>query len=354
MSDEPRAIAPKPISPEPPAPAPDRDADVAIRIEGLTVGFPDDRRRLYVPVVEEVSFTVRHNEILGLVGESGSGKTQASLAMLGLTQPPGRVLEGRVLIDGHDILTAPEAAKREIRGRKAAMIFQSPRSALNPLISVGAQLVRIYIRHRQLSKRAAREAALTMLGQVGITGPERVFRSYPHQLSGGMAQRVMIGMMVACNPRVLIADEPTTGLDVTIQAQIFELIQTMQVETGMSVLLITHDLGVVAEICDRVAVMQAGRVVEIAPVDRLFAQPGHPYTVRLLSAMMRPDQARMPISEYPAGPAELPIVTAGQRRRAVSVDDWAETGAEDPVMVEIAPDHYVLSHPEATLAAGEG
>ncbi len=315
-----------------------------VRIERLTIAFPDERQQRLVPVVQDVSLDIRRNEILGLVGESGSGKTQTSLAILGLTRPPGRVVAGRIEIDGENIVGMNDAELRRIRGHKVAMIFQSPRAALNPLMTIGDQIGRIYQRHHGLDRRAAREAALTMLRKVGIAGPERVARSYPHQLSGGMAQRVMIGMMVACGPQLLIADEPTTGLDVTIQAQIFELIQEVQRETHMSVLLITHDLGVVAETCDRVAVMQAGRIVEIAPVDDLFAHPVHPYTQRLLGSMLRPDVPPDLSSERAVVPAVASFVADGREYRAVSVDAWANEGAGPPVMIELAPGHCVLAH----------
>jgi ABC-type dipeptide/oligopeptide/nickel transport system ATPase component len=315
-----------------------------VRIERLTIAFPDERQERLIPVVQDVSLDIRRNEILGLVGESGSGKTQTSLAILGLTRSPGRVVAGRIEIEGENIVGMDEAALRRIRGRKVAMIFQSPRTALNPLMTIGDQLGRIYQRHHGLDKRAAREAALLMLRKVGIAGPERVARSYPHQLSGGMAQRVMIGMMVACGPQLLIADEPTTGLDVTIQAQIFELIQEVQRETHMAVLLITHDLGVVAETCDRVAVMQAGRVVEIAPVDDLFSRPVHPYTQRLLGAMLRPDVPPDFGSERASVPPATSFIVDGRECRAISVDAWESEGAGPPLMVELAPGHSVLAH----------
>ena len=184
-----------------------------------------------------------------------------------------------------------------------------------------------------------------MLRRVGIAGPDRVACSYPHQLSGGMAQRVMIGMMLACGPELLIADEPTTGLDVTIQSQIFDLIRAVQAETRMSVLLITHDLGVVAETCDRVAVMQLGRLVEVAPVDELFARPRHPYTARLLGAILRPDRPPEAAREEDRGADAAEFDVAGQRYRAVAVDRWADAGVASPQLVEVAPGHLVLCHP---------
>jgi ABC-type dipeptide/oligopeptide/nickel transport system ATPase component len=304
-------------------------------------------------VVNDVSFTIRRHEILGLVGESGSGKTQTALSILGLTRAPGRVVGGRVVVDGEDVVGMDEAGLRRIRGKKAAMIFQSPRTSLNPLMTVGDQIGRVYRRQRGVGKEEARAASLAMLRRVGVAGPERVAASYPHQLSGGMAQRVMIGMIVACGPELLIADEPTTGLDVTIQAQVFDLIAEVQAETGMSVLLITHDLGVVAETCHHVAVMQSGRIVEVAPVDELFARPRHPYTIRLLGAMLRPD--RPPDATTDAAPiaVEESIEVGDRRYRAVSVDAWAKAGVTAPEMVEVAVEHSVLCHPvEVRQAVG--
>jgi ABC-type dipeptide/oligopeptide/nickel transport system ATPase component len=331
--------------------------DTLVQIDGLTIAFPDDDDRP-TPVVHDVSFTIVRDEILGLVGESGSGKTQTALAIPGLTRPPGQVVGGRVLIDGEDVVRMDEVERRRVRGDKVAMIFQSPRTALNPLMTVGDQLDRVYARHRGLGRRAARAEALSMLRKVGIAGPARVAAAYPHQLSGGMAQRVMIGMMVACGPELLIADEPTTGLDVTIQAQIFELIEEVQAETRMSVLLITHDLGVVAETCQRVAVMQAGRLVEMAPVEDLFARPRHPYTVRLLGAILRPDLPPTPATERPVAPEALSLVVGGRRYRAVSVDAWATIGAGAAEPVEVEPGHLVLCHAEApapeTAAEAQG
>ena len=192
-----------------------------------------------------------------------------------------------------------------------------------------------------------------MLGHVGIAGPDRVARAYPHQLSGGMAQRVMIGMMLACGPELLIADEPTTGLDVTIQAQIFELIQAVQAETRMSVLLITHDLGVVAETCDRVAVMQLGRLVEVAPVDELFARPRHPYTARLLGAILRPDRPPEAAPERDRSADATEFDLAGQRYRAVAVDRWADARVTTPQLLEGAPGHLVLCHPMPAMEPAE-
>lgn len=315
------------------------------RIEHLSIGFPDERAERLVPVVRDVSFAIERNEILGLVGESGSGKTQTALAILGLTRPPGRVVSGEILVDGKNVVEMSDEGLRRIRGKKAAMIFQSPRTSLNPLMRVSDQIGRVFERHRGLGRREARAVVLEMLGSVGIEDPARVAASYPHQLSGGMAQRVMIGIMMACGAALLIADEPTTGLDVTIQAQIFELITSVQTQTGMSVLLITHDLGVVAETCDRVAVMQAGRIVEIAPVHALFASPVHPYTKRLLGSILRPDRPSEPIDLRPVFDVVETFECGSHVLEAVSVDAWAARDVGPPQMVKVGPGHVVLAHP---------
>lgn len=315
-----------------------------LSIEQLSIGFPGERDGVMQPVVRDSSFTVDRNEIVGLVGESGSGKTQTAMAILRLTRPPGEVLNGRIRLDGDDILAMNDAQLRQVRGSRAAMIFQSPRTALNPLMTAGKQVGRIYERHGGMNRKVAETATVEMLRRVGIAGPARVTGSYPHQLSGGMAQRVMIAMMLACGPELLIADEPTTGLDVTIQAQIFELIQEIQQETRMALLLITHDLGVIAEVCQQVVVMQLGRIVEIAPVATLFADPVHPYTRRLIGSILRPDLAILPKMERMAGQPPVVLTAGGVPYQAVSVDSWKSERVGRPEMLEVAPGHLVLAH----------
>ncbi|MBA2275339.1 MAG: ABC transporter ATP-binding protein, partial [Chloroflexi bacterium] len=215
-----------------------------------------------VRAVTGVDFSVRRGEIVGLVGESGCGKSVTSLSILGLINPPGRIESGEVLFDGEDLLKLREDRLRSIRGDRIAMIFQQPTSSLNPVMDVGFQLGEVLEIHRNMKRRAARQRAEELLRMVGIPDPKRRLDSHPHEMSGGMAQRVMIAMALACEPELLIADEPTTALDVTIQAQILDLMRTLQRETGTAIVLITHDLGVVAEMCDRVAVMYAGEIVE--------------------------------------------------------------------------------------------
>jgi oligopeptide/dipeptide ABC transporter ATP-binding protein len=270
-----------------------------LEVRGLGVGFQTDDGLL--TAVDDVSFSLERGRTLGLVGESGCGKSVTARALMRLLEhPSGRILRGEVRLDGRDLLPLPIEAMRQVRGREIAMIFQEPMTALNPVHRVGRQIVENLLLHEPLSPQAALKRAVELLDWVGIPAPDRRIDEYPHQLSGGMRQRVMIAMALSCNPKVLIADEPTTALDVTVQAQILDLIRRLQKQTGMAVLLITHDLGVVAETCDEVAVMYAGRLVERAPVHELFAHPLHPYTRGLLDCLPKLDQV-------PKTP--LPVIT---------------------------------------------
>jgi peptide/nickel transport system ATP-binding protein len=238
-----------------------------------------------VRAVDDVSFQLDRGELLGLVGESGCGKSMTALSIMRLIAPPGRIVEGQILFDGKDLLKLSDAEMREMRGDDVAMIFQDPMTSLNPVFTVGEQIGEALRLHRKLSRKEARLATIEAMREVAIPDPARRLNDYPHQLSGGMRQRVMIAMALACNPKLLIADEPTTALDVTIQAQILELLNDLRKQRELAVLLITHDLGVVAEVADRVAVMYTGRIVEESPVDELFARPKHPYTEGLLRSV---------------------------------------------------------------------
>ena len=258
--------------------------DALLVVENLTVEFSTEQGTHRV--VEDVSFHVCPGEVLGLVGESGSGKTVSSLAVLRLIpSPPGRIVGGSIRFDGRDLLAADFDAMRRLRGAEIAMIFQDPMSSLNPAYTVGNQLAETVLLHENLSRGEARSRALELLQRVGIPDPEARLDQYPHEFSGGMRQRVMIAMALICRPRLLIADEPTTALDVTVQAQILDLLRSLQAETGMAIIFVTHDLGVVADICDRVTVLYAGQVVESGDVHDAFARPRHPYSAGLLSAM---------------------------------------------------------------------
>ncbi len=238
-----------------------------------------------VRAVDGVDFEVYPGEVLGLVGESGCGKSVTSLSIMGLISKPGRVDAGEILLDGENLLKFPEEEMIKVRGNRISMIFQQPQTALNPVFRVGDQLAEVLNIHQDLGREAGWRRAIQLLGMVGVPDPERRVDAYPHELSGGMAQRVMIAMALACIPELLIADEPTTALDVTIQAQILDLIRSMRREMGTSVILITHDLGVVAEMAERVAVMYAGEIVEQTDVNTLFDEPMHPYTQGLIGSI---------------------------------------------------------------------
>jgi len=255
-----------------------------LRVQDLHVEFRT--RRGQALVLNGVDFELRAGETLCVVGESGCGKSMTALALLRLIpSPPGRIRDGRVLFQGEDLVRATDARMREVRGNRISMIFQEPMTSLNPVFSVGDQIGESLRLHAGLDAQAARERAIEMLRQVGIPAPERRVDEYPHQLSGGMRQRVMIAMALACRPDILIADEPTTALDVTVQAQIFDLLRELQREKGTAILLITHDMGAVAEMADRVMVMYAGRVIEQGRADQVLSAPGHPYTRGLIDCL---------------------------------------------------------------------
>ena len=255
------------------------DGETVLEVDDLRTDF--DTRAGVLNAVDGVSFKIDAGETLALVGESGSGKSVTAISLLRLVPEPGKIVGGRVILEGEDLLRKPQRAIENVRGSTISMIFQEPLTALNPVLSVGSQLTEVMVRHRSMEKKDALEAAETMLKRVGISDAKSRLKAYPHQLSGGMRQRVMIAMALLTGPRLLLADEPTTALDVTIQSQILNLIREMREELGMAVLMITHDLAVVAEMADRVIVMYAGRIVESAPVRPLFKRPAHPYTLGL-------------------------------------------------------------------------
>jgi peptide/nickel transport system ATP-binding protein len=254
-----------------------------LEVNNLQTHFPT--RSGLVRAVDGVSFFIDRGELLGLVGESGCGKSITALSVMRLIALPGRIVNGEILFDGKDLLRLSDAEMRQMRGDDIAMIFQDPMTSLNPVFTVGEQIAEALRLHRNMSRKEARQASIEAMREVAIPDPARRIDDYPHQLSGGMRQRVMIAMALACNPKLLIADEPTTALDVTIQAQILELLNDLRKQRELAVLLITHDLGVVAEVADRVAVMYTGRIVEESPVEELFARPKHPYTEGLLRSV---------------------------------------------------------------------
>lgn len=247
--------------------------------------------------VDDVSFSIDKGETLGLVGESGCGKSVSALSIMRLIpDPPGKIAGGEIFFKGRDILKVPEKEMQDIRGNDIGMIFQEPMTSLNPVFTCGDQIEEAVILHQKLSKEEAKKKAIEMLNLVGIPAPEQRYNEYPHQLSGGMRQRIMIAMALCCNPEILIADEPTTALDVTVQAQILELINKLQRELGMGVIMITHDLGVIAEVSNKVAVMYASKVAEFGNVDQIFYNPKHPYTIGLLNSIPKLNKAKERLS----------------------------------------------------------
>jgi oligopeptide/dipeptide ABC transporter ATP-binding protein len=266
-----------------------------LEVKNLQTHFPT--RAGLVRAVDGVTFHIDEGELLALVGESGCGKSITALSLMRLIAPPGKIIAGEIVFNGENLLAATEERMREIRGDDIAMIFQDPMTSLNPVYTVGEQIAEALRLHRKLSRKQAREATIEAMREVAIPDPSRRVDDYPHQLSGGMRQRVMIAMALACDPKLLIADEPTTALDVTIQAQILELLNELRNTRELGVLLITHDLGVVAEVADRVAVMYTGRIVEQSPVEELFARPKHPYTEGLLRSVPKLTSAHVARAE---------------------------------------------------------
>jgi peptide/nickel transport system ATP-binding protein len=275
-----------------------------LRVENLHVEFPTEDG--VVKAVDGISYELGRGRTLGIVGESGSGKTVAVLSVLGLTRAQGAKAEGRILFEGRDLLSLSEGELRGIRGNEIAMIFQDPSSALHPLYRVGAQIVEAVRAHQDVSKAKARERTIELLGIVGIPDPGRRVDDYPHEFSGGMRQRAMIAMALANEPKLLIADEPTTALDVTVQAQILALLERLRTELGMAILIVTHDIGVVAEMADEIAVMYAGRIVETATAETLLKSPEHPYTWGLLRSIPTLDGPRVEqLAPIPGSPPSL-------------------------------------------------
>ncbi len=292
------------------------------------------------PAVDGISFSIDPGRTLGIVGESGCGKSVTALSIMGLVpRPPGRIAGGEILFDGVDLLQLSAAALRELRGNRISMIFQEPMTSLNPVLTVGEQITEGILRHRTMSRDAAKELAIEMLRMVHISSPEERFGDYPHRLSGGMRQRVMVAMALACKPKLLIADEPTTALDVTIQAQILDLMRTLREETGTAIILITHDLGVVAELADDVVVMYAGRIVERAAVAALFAEPQHPYTVGLLGSIPRLDieQDRLAAIEGQVPNPLAPVTGCRFHPRCPFVIERCRH--EDPPLIDLGNGH---------------
>jgi oligopeptide/dipeptide ABC transporter ATP-binding protein len=314
-----------------------------LEVENLRTWFRTPQGLLRA--VDGVSFSIAPGETVGLVGESGCGKSVTALSLLRLVDPPGRIEPGtRIVFEGRDLMTLDEEEMRRIRGNRMAIVFQEPMTALNPVFTIGYQVAEVLRVHAGASRRAAWERAVEFLAMVGIPDPAERARSYPHQLSGGMRQRVLIAMALAMSPALLVADEPTTALDVTIQAQIVELLHELQARFGLSILLITHDMGLVAELCQRVLVMYAGRIVEEAPVRQLFASPAHPYSEALLAAIPRLGSGRSALGAIP-GSVPSPLAwPAGCRFHPRCRYAWSRCSAEEPPLHSLGTGHRARCH----------
>lgn len=313
--------------------------EVLLSVKELRTEFFSSKKSS-VTAVDKITFDINRGEILGLVGESGCGKSVTSLSIMQLLKDtPGKVTHGEVVFEGRNLLELSDKEIREIRGGKMSMIFQEPMSSLNPAMRIDKQMIEGIRLHSDMTKDQAREHAANMLKKVGIPDPSRVLKNYPHQLSGGMSQRVMIAMAMSCDPTLLIADEPTTALDVTIQAQILDLMKKIQKEDNSSILLITHDLGVVAEMCSRVIVMYAGKIVEEAPVDILFNDPSHPYTQGLIASVPKLGSGVKVLPSIPGSVPDLSAMPEGCRfaPRCKYATDKCRT--EEPELVQIGENH---------------
>jgi peptide/nickel transport system ATP-binding protein/oligopeptide transport system ATP-binding protein len=313
-------------------------SETLLSVENLVTAFKTERGT--IRAVDGISFTIGKGQTVGLVGESGCGKSVTSLSCLRLVQsPPGFIESGKISFAGRDILALSEAEMRKVRGNKISMIFQEPMTSLNPVFTIGDQISEVFKIHQGMNKKEARAQAIEMLKLVRIPAPDKRVDEYPHQLSGGMRQRVMIAMALACRPELLIADEPTTALDVTIQAQILDLMAKLQTELNMAILLITHDLGVVAEVCDYVIVMYAGKIAEQGPVAEIFREPKHPYTVGLMNSIPRLGHK----SEYlPTIEGQVPSLAnlpRGCRFQARCPHAFDKCRVTEPTLKDVGPDH---------------
>ena len=317
-----------------------------LKVQDLQVHFDTDDGVLHA--VDGVSFHIDRSETLGVVGESGCGKSVTAMAIMKLlAMPPGRIAQGQIWFEGQDLVQADSATMQKIRARQIAMVFQEPMTSLNPVLTVGEQIAETLRLHEGLSAKQAKTRAIEMLGLVNIPKPEQRVDDYPHQFSGGMRQRVMIAMALSCNPKLLIADEPTTALDVTIQAQILDLMDRLKSQMGMSILLITHAMGVVAETCQRVVVMYAGRVVEEASVEDLFASPAHPYTQGLIRSIPRLDldsAHKQRLHAIPGSVPKLILPPPGCRFAPRCPHANARCASEMPELRELTSGHRVACH----------
>ena len=325
------------------------DPEILLRVRDLVVAFDTDEGQL--TAVDGVNFEIKKSKTLGIVGESGCGKSVTAMSIMRLLpQPMGKILDGKIAFDGMNLAAVEADAMRDVRGNRISMIFQEPMTALNPVHRIGKQISEVLLQHKDISKQDAWDQSIEMLDKVGIPSPEIRVTEYPHQLSGGMRQRVVIAIALACGPELVIADEPTTALDVTIQAQILQLINDLQQDLGMSVILITHDLGVIAETCDEVCVMYAGRIVERASAEVVFARPRHAYTRGLLSSIPRLDgEPKAELKTIEGMVPALKDLKPGCRFAPRSGREHSdEELLERPPVKEVAPGHWVEACPQCT------
>jgi oligopeptide/dipeptide ABC transporter ATP-binding protein len=323
----------------------DRTAPPLLSVEDLVTEFATSDG--VVHAVDHVSYQLWPGETLAVVGESGSGKSVTAMSILGLVQqPPGRIAGGRVMFEGRDLLALSSSAMRAVRGKSVAMIFQDPMTSLNPVLTVGFQIAEAMLAHGDMGRREAQERTIQLLSTVGVANAERRFKQYPHQYSGGMRQRALIAMAIANRPRLLIADEPTTALDVTIQAQVFETLRLAQAETQAAMILITHDLGLVAEMADRVAVMYGGRLIEVTDVRSLFHSPRHPYTVGLLQSLPRLEGRAERLAPIPGAPPSLIHLPPGCpfHPRCGRSQNRTACRTERPALRPVGPSHASACH----------
>ena len=317
--------------------------ETELEVKNLKVAFETDSGEL--AAVNGISYQIKRGETLAIVGESGSGKTVSALSILRLVpEPPGKMMSGKILFNSTDLAKLSQKEMRELRGRDISMIFQDPMTSLNPVLTVGEQIIETIIRHTPATRDEARKKAIELLRRVDIPSPDEKIKQFPHQLSGGMRQRVMIAIALCCSPRILIADEPTTALDVLVQAQLLNLLEQLKRENEMSILLITHDLGVVSDIAQRVLVMYAGEIVESGPVDRLFQSPLHPYTLGLIHSFPKMEyslKSKPRLDEIPGNPPSLKKIPKGCpfHTRCPSVMERCKT--EKPVLKMLTPGHEV-------------
>ncbi|MFP7285762.1 ABC transporter ATP-binding protein [Shouchella clausii] len=315
------------------------EKEALLSVKGLRTEFYTEHGA--IPSVNGVTFSIKRGETVAVVGESGCGKSVTSLSIMGLISAPGKVVAGEIEFNGNDLTAISDSEYRKLRGNELSMIFQEPLTSLNPLFTIGNQLSEVILLHQDVTKAEAKQQSINMLKKVGIPRAEQVYRSYPHALSGGMRQRVMIAIALACSPKLLIADEPTTALDVTIQAQILQLLRTLVKENGTAIMLITHDLGVVAEMADTVIVMYAGQVVEQTDVITLFEQPAHPYTVGLLASTPKITEHQQTLPSIEGTVPTPDTMPTGCRFSPRCPKAMARCKQEAPPMFETTKGHYV-------------